>query len=306
MKVAMLGLGAMGAAIARRLESAVEELVVYNRSPAPIVEFEHRGVRTASTPAAAASAADAAISMLADGEAVATVLLHGPGAVLGEKNNALPRMVVDMSTIDVETSARVAARANQLGVDYLRAPVSGNPGVVAAGGLAIIASGDRETFQSSLHLLQEIGPTALYVGTGERARVMKLALNLMLAGTTQLLAEALVLGEANGLDPGEMLEVINSSVIGSRFTAYKAGPLLEDDFTSTFSSRLMHKDLRMAIECAGGVAVPLPVTATVQGLMMACVRSGMADLDFSALVPRLQREAGLRDDLPRAASQVAG
>jgi 3-hydroxyisobutyrate dehydrogenase-like beta-hydroxyacid dehydrogenase len=298
MRVAVLGLGAMGAAIARRLEAADVELAVYNRSPAPAQEFEARGVRVGSTPQDAAAGADIAISMLADGPAVEAVLLGDGGALAAEA--APPGTVIDMSTIDVAASERIAARARDLGVAYLRAPVSGNPGVVAAGNLTILVSGDEQAFETARQVLSAIGPTLFHLGDGEEARVMKLALNLMVGGTTQLLAEALVMGEAHGLARDRILEVIGASAVGSPLVKYKSGPLVAEDYTSTFSARLMHKDLRLVVECANGAGVPVPVTAIVQQLIQACVGSGMGELDFAVLVPRLQREAGQATSLPAA------
>ena len=157
----------------------------------------------------------------------------------------------------------------------------------AAGHLAILASGDAAAFAGARPVLEAIGPALLELGAGEEARVMKLALNLMLAGTTQLLAEALVMGEAHGLGRARMLEVIGGSVVGSPFVKYKAPPLVAEDYTSTFSAAMMHKDLRLVVECAGAAGVPVPVTAIVQQLVQACIGSGMGELDFSVLVPRL-------------------
>jgi 3-hydroxyisobutyrate dehydrogenase-like beta-hydroxyacid dehydrogenase len=237
-----------------------------------------------------------AISMLADGPAVEAVLL-GEGGVLATPG-AGPRIVVDMSTIDVPASERIAARARDAGVAYLRAPVSGNPRVVAAGNLTILVSGDEAAFERASELLELIGPTVFYLGDGEQARVMKLALNLIVGGTAQLLAEALVLGQANGLGHDRMLEVIGGSAVGSPLVKYKTAALVAGDYASTFSARLMHKDLRLVVECANGSGVPVPVTAQVGQLLQACIGSGMGDLDFAVLVPRLAREAGLLDALP--------
>jgi 3-hydroxyisobutyrate dehydrogenase-like beta-hydroxyacid dehydrogenase len=296
MKVALLGLGAMGAAIARRLAAAGDvELTVYNRSPAPLREFRERGVATASTPREAAASADVAITMLADGTAVEAVVLGEDGVL-----DAPPGTLIDMSTIDIATSLRVAERAAAAGVAYLRAPVSGNPSVVAAGNLTILVSGDASAYERARSVLELIGPTLFFLGDAEQARVMKLALNLMVAGTTELLAEALVLGEASGLERAQMLDVIGGSAVGSPFVRYKSGPLAAEDFTSTFSARLMHKDLRLVAGSADDAGVPLPVTALVQQLVQACIDAGMGELDFSVLVPRLEREAGRREALPRA------
>jgi 3-hydroxyisobutyrate dehydrogenase-like beta-hydroxyacid dehydrogenase len=290
--IAVLGLGAMGAAIARRLADAGAELTVYNRSPEPCAEFEARGLRVAATPAQAGT--ETAITMLADGPAVEAVALGRDGVLSGVP----PRVLIDMSTIDVPTSKRVAARAEELGVTYLRAPVSGNPAVVAAGNLTILVSGERDGFAAAGPVLSAIGPTLLYVGEADQARVMKLALNLMIAGTTQLLAEALVVAEAHGLERRTMLDVVGASVIGSPFVRYKTDALVAGDFSSTFSARLMAKDLRLALECARAASVPAPVTAVVEQLVLGCASSGMGELDFSVLVPRLEREAGRLSELP--------
>ena len=297
MQVAVLGLGSMGAAIARRLEAAGDDLRVYNRSPGPVTEFAERGVRLGRTPAETAAGADVAITMLADGPAVEAVLLGEDGA-LGAPDP--PAMVIDMSTIDVPTSAQIASRAREAGVEYLRAPVSGNPGVVAAGNLTILVSGEATAFERARPILERIGPTLFHVGDGEQARVMKLALNLMVGATAQLLAEALVLGQANGLDREQMLEVIGASAVGSPLVKYKSAALAAEDYTSTFSARLMHKDLRLVVECANAADVPVPVTALVQQLLQGCIGSGVGELDFAVLIPRLAREAGLADALPTA------
>jgi 3-hydroxyisobutyrate dehydrogenase-like beta-hydroxyacid dehydrogenase len=290
MEVAVLGLGAMGTAIARRLEAAGVDLTVFNRSSPPTREFQERGIRVAVSPAEATADADLVISMLSDGPAVEAVLLGDRGVLSARSSRQ--RTIVEMSTIDVATSQRIAERAEQLGCGYLRAPVSGNPGVVAAGALTILVSGERQAFDTARGILLEIGPNIFYLGEAEEARVMKLALNLMVGGTMQLLAEALTMGESSGLVRAEMLDVIKGSVVGSPLVKYKAGPLVVDDYATTFSARLMHKDLGLAIQCANGAGVPLPATALVQQLLQGCIGLGLGELDFSVLLARLQREAG--------------
>jgi 3-hydroxyisobutyrate dehydrogenase-like beta-hydroxyacid dehydrogenase len=296
-KVAVLGLGLMGTAVARRLEEAGADLVVYNRSDDPAQEFVERGVPRAATPREAIERADVCFSMLSDGAAVESVATGDGGLFAGERL-AGDRIFVEMSTIDVATSERVARAAAAAGVDYLRAPVSGNPVVVAAGNLTILLSGPEEAFERARPVLLAIGPNLFHVGEGEQARVMKLALNLMIAGTTELLAEALALGEANGLERAAMLEVIGGSVMGSPFVKYKTQPLIEDDYTSTFSAALMAKDLDLILATGRAAGVPLRLAEDVRELVRECVGLGMGDLDFACLVPRLQRQAGLIESLP--------
>jgi 3-hydroxyisobutyrate dehydrogenase-like beta-hydroxyacid dehydrogenase len=228
--------------------------------------------------------------MLADSGALEDVVL-GSGGLVTSGDGRAGRTLVDMSTVAVDASARVGAAAAAAGIGYLRAPVSGNPVAVRSGALGIVASGDAAIFERVKQLLADIGPTIFYLGEGEAARVMKLALNLMVAGTAELLAESIAFGEAHGLDRARMLEVIAGSAVGSPFVKYKTGPLVAGDYSSTFSSRLMRKDLGMALSAADGAGLPLPVTSLVDELLEDCVSSGMGDLDFMALLPRLQRAA---------------
>ncbi len=296
MRVGIAGLGSMGAAIARRLEGSDHELSVWNRSAAATEEFAARGVAVAASPGELLAGVDACITMLADGaavEAVGEALLAAPAADPA-------KVWIEMSTIDVAASARIATRAAAAGLEYLRAPVSGNPGVVAAGDLAIIASGSEPTLERVRPLLDAIGPNLFHVGEAEQARAMKLVLALMIAASTQMLAEALATGEANGLERAQMLEIMSASALGSPFVKYKAQALVDDDYTSTFSASLLAKDLDLVLDCAGSAGVPLPATAVIRQVVQSCVSAGMGDLDLSALVPLARRDAGLTDSLPGA------
>lgn len=297
MRVAMLGLGHMGAPIAARLEQAGHQLAVWNRSAAAAEPFAGRGVTVLSHPSDAWRHAEVAITMLADDAAVRAVTLGANGLLSsgperdGPEQSG-PRALIDMSTISATASAEVAAACEDRGCTYLRAPVSGNPSVVAAGRLGIIISGPEAEFERLTPLLRDIGPNLFHVGGGEQARIVKLALNLMIGGTTQLLAEALVLGERHGLERQRLLEVIAGSAIGSPYVNYKQETLLSGDYTSTFTARLLYKDLGLALAAGHDASVPLPVTALVQQLVEGCIAQGMGDLDLAVLVPRLEREAG--------------
>ena len=290
MNVALIGVGKMGEPIARRLLAAGHELTVWNRTPERAARLVEQGARLASVPGDVWERADVAITMIADDAALRTVTL-GDGGLLGAAPRG--RVLVDMSTVSVTASRQVADAAGAAGVTYLRAPVTGNPSVVEAGNLGIIVSGEEEAVRRLDSLFHDIGPNVFYLGAGDEARVMKLALQVFIAGTAELLAEALVLGEANGLDRARMLEVLGASAVGSPFVKYKTAALVADDYATTFSSRGMFKDLSLVLECANDAGVPLPVSALIQQLVQGCISTGMADDDFIALVPRLRREAGL-------------
>jgi 3-hydroxyisobutyrate dehydrogenase-like beta-hydroxyacid dehydrogenase len=289
MRVAVLGLGRMGAPIADRLQQAGHELSVWNRSPGPAEPYADRGVHVLGTLREAWERADVCVTMLADGPAVEAVTLGEDGLLSVDSDGTL----VDMSTIGADSSARVAVECERRGVSFLRAPVSGNPTVIVAGNLGIIVSGPKDVFDHLSGTLRDIGPNVFHVGGAEEARIVKLALNLMIGGTAQLMAEALVLAEKYGLDRAKMLEVMGASAAGSPFVKYKTDPLVANDYTSTFSSNMLFKDLALALEAGHQVAAPLPLTAATQQMIQGCMAMGMGDDDFMALLPRLRREAGL-------------
>jgi 3-hydroxyisobutyrate dehydrogenase-like beta-hydroxyacid dehydrogenase len=293
-QVAVLGLGKMGEPIARRLLDAGHALSVWNRTPEKAAGLAEAGARVLSTPREAWETAEVCVTMVLDDAALLGVTTGADGllAPVGEG-----RVLVDMSTVSPGASRQVAEAAAEAGVGFLRAPVSGNPSVVEAGNLGIMVSGDEEVFGRVEAMLRDIGPNVFYVGPGEEARVLKLALNLMIAGNAQLIAEALVLGESHGLDRARMLEVMGASAAGSPFVKYKTAALLQDDYTATFTAYAMWKDLTMALAAAHESHAPLPVTATIQQLMEGCLGSGWAELDLMALLPRLRREAGLEPGL---------
>jgi 3-hydroxyisobutyrate dehydrogenase-like beta-hydroxyacid dehydrogenase len=289
LRIGIVGLGRMGGPIARRLLSAGHAVTVFNRTASRADALVEVGAARAASPGEIWEAADACITMVADDAAFRAVMLEDGGLL---HDGAPDRAVVDMSTVSVSASRDVAEAARAAGIAYLRAPVSGNPSVVEAGNLTIIISGDRDAFERLEPALRDVGPNTFYLGPGEEARVMKLALNLMIASTAEAIAEALVLGEASGLERAAMLEVMGASAVGSPFVKYKTAALLADDYSATFTSSMMHKDLTLALDAGRAVGVPLPATDLVRVLLEDCIVSGMGDDDLMALLPRLAREAG--------------
>jgi 3-hydroxyisobutyrate dehydrogenase-like beta-hydroxyacid dehydrogenase len=280
----------MGQPIARRLLEAGHELAVWNRTAERAAALAEAGAQLLPAPRDACAAAEVVVTMVLDDGALLEVTTGADGVLAGARAG---RVLVDMSTVSPIASREVAEAAADAGVGYLRAPVSGNPSVVEAGNLGIMVSGDEEVFRRTEAILRDIGPNVFYVGAREEARVLKLALNLMIAGNAQIVAEALVLGEAHGLDRATMLEVMGASAVGSPFVKYKTAALVEDDYGATFTGRAMWKDLSMALAAAHDVHAPLPVTAAIQQLVEGCIGAGWGDHDLMALLPRLRREAGL-------------
>jgi 3-hydroxyisobutyrate dehydrogenase-like beta-hydroxyacid dehydrogenase len=280
--VGLIGLGNMGTAIAERLLAAGYKLAVYNRSQEKAEPLRASGATVFETVGALAEVVEIVLTSLADDEAlesVATDLIKAarPGTLL-----------VDTSTVSPAVSARVAALADEGSLLYLRAPVSGNPSVVRAGNLTFIASGPREALERAEPTLLAIGRAVHEVGEGEQARVVKLAINLVIGGLAELMAEALVLSEASGVERAALLEAMADSAAGAPFVKYKTEPLLRDDYSATFTTRLMEKDVDLVLEEAASAGLALPLAAEIKTLIRSAIDAGYGDADFMALYPNLR------------------
>jgi 3-hydroxyisobutyrate dehydrogenase len=286
----LIGLGKMGTAISERLLDADYRLVVHSRTRSKADALEERGSVVADTVEELVEQADVVITSLPDDTAFEAVAgdVHAaarPGTVL-----------VDLSTVSPAVSARVAALADGASVPYLRAPVSGNPTVVRAGNLTFMVSGPEGTLQAVEPVLRAIGPTIHYVGEGEQARIVKLAINLMIAILAQSISEALVLGEASGVSRAALLEVMGSSAVGAPFVKYKTDPLLRDDFSATFTTLLMEKDIDLALDAADEAGVELPLAREMKTHLRATAEAGYADDDFIALFRYLRGSTNKQAD----------
>jgi 3-hydroxyisobutyrate dehydrogenase-like beta-hydroxyacid dehydrogenase len=275
-RVAVVGLGKMGEPIAERVLDGGFPLWVWNRTASRAAPLVERGATLLGTAGDALRNADVAITMVTDDdalEAVAADVLTGaaPGTTL-----------VDMSTVSVAASERVAEHAAKAGVAFLRSPVSGNPGVVRSGTLTLVVSGPGDVAQRLDALLRTIGPKVFYVGEGERARVVKLALQVLVGGITELLAEAVTLGESGGVDRARLLAVINASAVASPLTGYKGDALLRDDYSATFTTAMMLKDVDLVLDVAEEQRLVLPFTRHLRQLLEHTIEGGHADEDFLA------------------------
>ena len=285
----LIGLGHMGTAFAERVLEAGFPLVVYNRTASKTEPLAALGASVSGSAAELAGGVEVVLTSLSDDdalEAVAAEVLAAarPGTVL-----------VDMSTVSPAASARVAAQADAASVAYVRAPVSGNPSVVRAGNLSFIVSGPADAVAQAEPVIRAIGPTIHVVGDAEQARIVKLAINLMIGGLAELMSEALVLGEAAGVSRENLLRVMGDSAAGAPFVKYKTEPLLRDDFSATFTTALMEKDIDLILDAADDNGAELPLARELKTLLRAASEAGYADDDFIALFLYLRSASRDRD-----------
>jgi 3-hydroxyisobutyrate dehydrogenase len=288
-RLGWLGIGRMGAELARRLLAADCDVAVYNRTRAKAEPLAAYGAKIANS---AAELADRDIVFVTVGTSqdLLDAVLGPSGLISG---GAAPAIVVDCSTISVEASRQVRERLAAHGTELLAAPVMGNPRVAAAGRLTLAVSGPRRAFEAAQPYLDILGAGATYVGEGELARIVKICHNLFLGVVTQSLAEVTVLAQKSGISREAFLACLNNSVMGSTFTRYKAPAFVNLDFHPTFTAALLRKDFDLGLAAARQADVPLPVAALVHEIIQGLIGTGRADQDFAALLELAAAGAGL-------------
>ena len=290
-RLGWVGAGRMGVALATRLLEAGCDVAVYNRTRSKCEPLAALGATVVDEPADLRDR-EIVFTTLAGPSDFKQVLIGTDGLLAG--SGPAPAVVVDSTTISAEASAAVRAVADKRGTALLAAPVSGNPKVVKAGRLTMVTSGPEEAHRAALPYLEIMAAGGVtYCGDGDNARLVKVCHNLMLGIVAQTLAEILVLAEKGGVSRADLMEFLNSSVLGSTFTRYKTPAYVNLDFTPTFTPELLLKDFDLGHEAARELGVAMPVASAAQQVVQALVGNGYTDVDFAALIELQAQASGL-------------
>jgi 3-hydroxyisobutyrate dehydrogenase-like beta-hydroxyacid dehydrogenase len=286
MRVAFLGLGIMGHAMATNLVKAGNEVRVWNRSPGK----EVAGAETCATPAAAAQGAEVVWICVSDTQAVESVLFGADGVQISLVQGMT---IVDSSTISPSATREFAERVGRHGVDYVDAPVTGSKAGAEGGTLIFIAGGDKAVLDRLAPLFNAMGKQVFRVGETGKGHAAKLVMNLQIALIYEGFAEGLTLAAKLGVDAETLLPLINASMIRSGVVEYKAPFVLKRDFSPNFPLRLMRKDIRLALDAAKEARVRLPGLETVEEIYDVAMEEGQGDMDYAATLTLLEKWAGV-------------
>lgn len=289
-RVGWIGCGRMGTAMARRLVAAGLNVSVTNRTRAKAEVLGELGAAVVDEPRDLAGCDVVFVMVSANADLLEVT--SGPHGVLADPSR-VPRVVVDCSTVSSETSAIVRRACTERAVEFLAAPVSGNPKVVAAGRLTLAVSGRREAFDDVRPYLAHLGRGVTYVGDDEVARLVKICHNVFLGVVTQAVAEITVLAEKSGIKRSDLLSFLNDSVMGSMFTRYKSPAMVNLDFKPTFTPVLLRKDFELGLTAAKELHVPMPVSALCAEIVQGAIGAGYENEDFAVLLLEVARGAGL-------------
>lgn len=279
--VGFIGLGIMGGPMAGHLVNAGHEVIGFDVVPESLTNLADAGGKAAGSVAEAVASADVVITMLPDHPHVESVVL-GPDGVLENGSEGL--LLIDMSTIRPESSLAIAQAAQTKGIRVLDAPVSGGEAGAKGASLSIMVGGEPADFEAAKPLFDVLGKTVVHVGPHGAGQVVKAANQLVVGGTYALVAEAIVLLEASGVDAGTGLDVLAGGLAASRILDLKRETMVARQFAPGFRIDLHHKDMGIALAAARQAGVSLPVTGLVAQLVAAARAMGHGGLDHSALL----------------------
>ncbi len=300
MKIGFVGLGTMGAPMARRLLDAGYDVTVHNRTREREEALADAGAARAATPREAAEGADLVITIVGDSPDVREVVLGADGVADGLAEGAI---VIDMSTISPDVTREIAEALRLRGIHMLDAPCSGGSEGAANGTLSIMIGGDEDVLERARPVLSVLGTTLTRVGEAGAGQLCKAVNQVVIAGTYAAVAEGLALAMRSGIDAEAALQALSGGAAGSWGLTNRGPNMLRGSYPLGFRTRLHRKDLGIALDAARERGVPLPLTAWVEQNETVLIRRGFGDEDVSNIA-RLAREAAGVDPAPSSPSSA--
>lgn len=290
-KVGYIGLGIMGAAIARNLMKAGHELVVHNRSQKIVQELVSEGAKAAASPKEVAAQVEFVFTNLPDSPDVEKVVLGANGIIEGAHDGLI---FIDNSTIKPETARMLAAKLTEVGVAALDAPVSGGDVGAKNGTLTIMVGGEQEAFDKATTLFQAMGKAWVLVGDSGAGQIAKVCNQIIVGAQMAALAEALITAQKAGVDPSRVVDAIKGGAAQMWTLDVKPPRLFAGNRNPGFKAHMQHKDLGIVLDTGKTYGIPLPLTAVIQQLYTAMLEQGNRDLDNSAVITIYEQLANVK------------
>lgn len=287
-RIGFIGLGIMGKPMCANLLKAGYSLTVWNRSQPGIDTVVGYGAEAGASPADVAAKSDIIITIVTDSPDVERVVLGEDGVIHGAKAGSV---VIDMTTMSPAVTREIAAKLAEKGVDMLDAPVSGGDVGAQNGTLSIMVGGKAEVFERCLPVFQAMGKNILHIGDHGAGQTTKLCNQIAVAVNMLAGCEAIMLAAKSGIDPAKMLQAISAGAAGSWMISNLAPRIVNGDFAPGFMIRLAQKDLRLVLEAANELQLPLPGTSLMNQVWRAVEADGGGELGTQAAIKALEKWA---------------
>ena len=290
MKVGLIGLGNMGYHFGSRLLAAGHDLVVFDNSPAALDRLREKGAKVAASPRALADQVELVMLCLPMPTIVESVVCAEDGVMHGQA----VRVIVDLSTTGPSVTDAVASQAAAHQIEWIGSPVSGGTIGAEKGTLTLMASGPEAAFKSAEPVLQVLGKNIFYLGAAPSlGQTMKIVNNTLCAVSIVASCETLVYGAKAGLDPQTMLDVINVSS-GRSFATQEKIPqcIVNREFPTRFTTDLLHKDIKLCMEEAEKLGVPMTVSPAARQFLAFAISQGDGPRDYANIIRHIEGWAG--------------
>lgn len=290
-QLGFLGLGIMGAPMARHLLKAGHDVALWSHTASKARDLAKEGAgKACKTPEDVARLADVIFYCVGDTAMAREITLSPKGLLEGAKKGAI---IADCSTISPAVSKEIGEEFASRGVHFLDAPCTGSKPGAEKATLTFMVGGSQEAFERAKPYFEIMGKVFYYCGPAGQGLQAKLTQNLILANIMQAFAEGMVLATKGGIAPGLMLEILDNSAAKSGLISFKAPYIFSRDFGTNFATKWMHKDVGLALESAKSLGVPLPATALTEQMLRANMASGRAEDDFCSVIRVLEDWAGV-------------
>lgn len=285
-KIGFIGLGIMGKPMALNLMKAGFELVVYNRTGSKMDELIKKGAAGASSPKEVAERSDIIITIVSDTPDVEEVMLNEQGVIHGVKSG---NVVIDMSTISPSVTKEIASKLKEKNVDMLDAPVSGGDTGAINGTLAIMVGGEKTVLERCMPVFNAMGKTITHTGTNGMGQIVKLCNQILVSVTNMAVSEAVLFAQKSGVDQHTMIQATKGGAAGS-WQLENLGPkMVDEDFAPGFMIDLQQKDLRLVLEAASQINLPLPALSFVHQMYTSNQANGEGKEGTQALYKSVRR-----------------
>lgn len=287
-KIGFIGLGIMGKPMALNLIKAGYELVVFNRTLSKMDELIKAGAIGVNSPKEVADNSDVIITIVSDTTDVEEVILGENGVICGTKEGSV---VIDMSTISPSVTKEIAEKLKKKNIDMLDAPVSGGDTGAINGTLAIMVGGKLEVLNKYMPIFNAMGKTITHAGSNGMGQIVKLCNQILVSVTNMAVSEAVLFAQKSGVDPHTMIEATKGGAAGSWQLANLGPKMVDEDYAPGFMIDLQQKDLRLVLEAASQINLPLPALSYVHQMYTSNQANGEGKEGTQALYKAVRRLA---------------
>lgn len=289
-KIGFIGLGIMGHGMAHNLLKQGHDLTVWNRTTSKMDEFVQAGAKTAPTPAAVAQTCDIIMICVSDTPDVEAVVYGEEGVLAGLDSG---KLVIDHSTISPHTTLELAKATNEKGAHWLDAPISGGSEGAAKGTLSIMIGGDEAQVERAKPYLEAMGKSITHVGDQAAGQMVKLVNQILVVITGLAVSEAMVFAQAGGLDLGRTLQAVEGGAAGSWMLSNRGSQMIVRDWRPGFTIDLQQKDLRLVLEAADQLGIPLLATSIVYQMYRTLQQQGLGGEGNHALIKAIEKMSAI-------------